>query len=236
MHVNKKKEKEVKIVTKKKRSVLLSVLTLLLCLALVASGTYALFSDQVTLKNHLVAGTLDITLIRTNLTTTSLDANTGFLVKTENPEDIDFSKPADVNDPNAKNKNVFDITDETLIVPGCTYAAEMQIQNNTDVAFGYWLEIVFDDTVDLTLAEQLKVTVTTVDESKSVSGMLNTKAGLIGGENDPIGVLAKGGAALFTITVEFCDLDHSVNNNAKNGTFDFDVVVHAVQVTTAPST
>ena len=222
--------------TRKKRSVLMSVLTLLLCLALVASGTYALFSDQVTLKNHLVAGTLDITLIRTNLTTLSLDNNTGFLVKTENPKDIDFSEPANLNDPNAENKNVFDITDETLIVPGSMYSAEMQIQNNSDVAFGYWLEIVFDDTVDLTLAEQLKITVTTVDDGKSISGMLSENAGLIGGENDHIGVLAKSGAALFTITVEFCDLDYSVNNNAKNTSFDFDVVVHAVQVTTAPST
>ena len=222
--------------TRRKRSVLMSVLTCLLCLALVASGTYALFSDQVTLKNHLVAGTLDITLIRTNLTTLSLDNNTGFLVKTENPKDIDFSEPADLNDPNAENKNIFDITDETLIVPGCVYSAEMQISNNTDVAFGYWLEIVFDDTVDLTLAEQLKITVTTVDESKSISGMLSANAGLIGGEADPISVLAKSGASLFTITVEFCDLDYSVNNNAKLATFDFDVVVHAVQVTTAPST
>lgn len=221
--------------TTKKRSVLLSVMTLVLCLALVAGGTYALFSDQVTLTNHLEAGTLDITLTRTNLVTTSLDANTGFLVETENSKDIDFSKPYDPTDPNAENENVFDIVDGTLIVPGCEYTAEMQIANNSDVAFGYWLEIVFDDTVDLTLAEQLKITVTTVDGNKSISGMLNTSAGLIGKEADPVGVLAKGGSALFTISVEFCDLDHSVNNNAKGTTFNFDVIVHAVQITTAPS-
>ena len=220
--------------TKKKRSVLLAVLTLMLCLALVAGGTYALFSDQVTLNNHLQAGTMDITLIRTNLKTKSLNPATGFLVETENPEDIDFSKPYDPNDPNAKNKNVFDITDETLIVPACTYSAEMQLANNTDVAFGYWLEIVFDDKVDLTLAEQLKITVKTVDDNKSISKMLKDSAGLIGAEDDPIGILAKTGSALFTVTVEFCDLDHSVNNNAKNTSFEFDVVVHAVQVTTAP--
>ena len=210
----------------KKRSVLLSALTLMLCLALVASGTYALFSDQVTLKNHLQAGTLDITLIRTNLTTLSLDNNTGFLVQTEDGEDVDFSAPTD--------RNVFDITDETLIVPGCVYTAEMQIQNNSDVAFGYWLEIVFDDTVDLTLAEQLKVTVATVDTEKSISGMLNENKGLIGEEADPIGILAKTGSALFTVTVEFSDLDHSVNNNAKLSSFEFDIIVHAVQITTAP--
>ena len=210
----------------KKRSVLLSALTLMLCLALVASGTYALFSDQVTLKNHLQAGTLDITLIRTNLTTLSLDDTTGFLVETENAEDVDFSAPT--------TRNVFDITDETLIVPGCVYNAEMQIQNNSDVAFGYWLEIVFDDTVDLTLAEQLKVTVTTVDGNKSISGKLSENAGLIGEEADPIGILAKTGSALFTVSVEFCDLDHSVNNNAKLTSFEFDIIVHAVQITTAP--
>ena len=220
--------------TKRKRSVLLAVLTLMLCLALVAGGTYALFSDKVTLNNHLQAGTMDITLMRTNLKTKSLNSATGFLVETENPEDIDFSKPYDPNDPNAKNKNVFDITDETLIVPACMYSAEMQLTNNTDVAFGYWLEIVFDDKVDLTLAEQLKITVKTVDDNKSISKMLKDSAGLIGAEDDPIGILAKTGSALFTITVEFCDLDHSVNNNAKNTSFEFDVVVHAVQVTTAP--
>ena len=220
--------------TKKKRSVLLAVLTLMLCLALVAGGTYALFTDQVTLKNHLQAGTMDITLIRTNLTTTSLNDQTGFLVKTENPEDVDFSKPYDPNDPNAKNKNVFDITDEMLIVPGCVYSAEMKIENNTDVAFGYWLEIVFDDKVDLTLAEQLKITVTTEDGSKSISKLLKDSAGLIGAEGDPIGILAKTGSALFTVTVEFCDLDHSVNNNAKSTSFDFDLIVNAVQITTAP--
>lgn len=219
--------------TKKKRSVLLSVMTLVLCLALIAGGTYALFSDQVTLTNHLEAGTLDITLTRTNLVTTSLNADTGFLVKTENPKDIDFSKPADPNDPNAENKNVFDITDGALIVPGCMYSAEMQIANNSDVAFGYWLEIVFDDTKDLTLAEQLKITVTTVDGT--TTGMLNASAGLIGKEAEPIGVLAKGGSALFTVTVEFCNLDDSINNNAMGKTFDFDVVVHAVQITTAPN-
>ena len=211
----------------KKRSVLLSVLTLVLCLSLVASGTYALFSDQVTLKNHLQAGTLDITLIRTNLKTLSLDDATGFLVNTENPEDVDFSAPTD--------RNVFDITDETLVVPGCVYSAEMAISNNTDVAFGYWLEIVFEDDVDLTLAEQLKITVTTVDTAKSVSGMLNVTHGLIGSEASPIGILAKNAdPALFTVTVEFANLDHSVNNNAKLSSFDFDLVVHAVQVTTAP--
>lgn len=219
--------------TTNKRSVLLSVMTLVLCLALAAGGTYALFSDRVTLTNHLEAGTLDITLTRTNLVTTSLNADTGFLVRTENSKDIDFSKPADPNDPNAENKNVFDITDGMLTVPGCWYSAEMQIANNSDVAFGYWLEIVFDDTADLALAEQLKVTVTTVDGTTEAK--LSESAGLIGAEADPIGVLAKTGSELFTISVEFLDLQDGANNAAKGQSVSFDVIVHAVQITTAPT-
>lgn len=218
--------------TTRKRSVLLSVLTLVLCLALVASGTYALFSDQVTLTNHLQAGTLDITLVRTTLTTESLNPDNGFLVKTENPADIDFSEPADPNDPNAKNKNIFDITEGTLIVPGCWYSAEMQITNNSDVAFGYWLEIVFDDKDNLALADQLLVTVTTVDGVKSDE--LSEIDQFIGEEKDPIGILAKKGTNLFTIRVDFKDLDDSINNQAKGQGLKFDVVVHAVQITEAP--
>lgn len=219
--------------TKKKRSVLLSVLTLVLALSLIASGTYALFSDSVKLENHLEAGTLDITLTRTNLLTQSLNTTTGFLVKTENAEDIDFSEPADPNDPNAKNKNVFDITGDTLIVPDCWYTAEMQIKNNSDVAFGYWLEIVFEDGVDLTLADQIQLTVVTVEGTQSKT--LSQSKGEIGAKDDHIGTLAKGAEQLFTVTVAFNNLDESVNNTAMSKAMDFDIIVHAVQVTKAPT-
>ena len=233
--------------TKKQRSVLLSVVTLVLCLALVAAGTYALFSDRVTLGNHLVAGKLDITLVRTNLTTTSLNPNTGFLVNTENNEDIDFSIPWDDAHPERKNKNVFDMTDETLIVPGSSYTAEMKIANNIDidndgqvdhesnVAFGYWLEIVFEDDpdLDMTLANQILITVTTVDGTKSITGeKLSESEGKIGDEDDVIGILALGGENIFTVTITFSDLD--TNNDAMSKTFKFDLVVHAIQITTAP--
>ena len=219
--------------TAKKRSILLSVLTLLLCLALFAVGTYAFFSAEVKLKNHLQAGTMDITLIRTHLLTESLNPETRILEKTENPRDIDFSKPADLNDPNAENKNVFDMTKDTLIIPGCWYSADMQIINNTDVAFEYWIEIVFDENADLTLANQLKLTV--VSDKGTESKMLTEIDRKIGAAGDPIGVLAETESALFTIKVEFCDLANEVNNTAQEKSFEFDIVVHAVQVKTVPS-
>ena len=212
--------------TTKQRSLLMAVITLVLCLALIAGGTYALFTDEVALKNHLQAGTLDITLYRTHLVTKSLDPATGFLVNTEDPEDINFSDKTD--------RNVFDLTSETLIAPACMYSAEMQITNNSDVAFGYWLQILFDDAADYALADQLKVTVTTPTKGTISVGSLSETAGLIGAEGSPIEILAKTGVTYFTITVEFEDLDHSVNNNAKSQALDFDVVVHAVQITTTP--
>lgn len=214
--------------TTQKRSVLLAVLTFMLALALVASGMYAFFSNRVTLTNHLQAGRLKVTLTRTHLEVASIDT-TGAFVVNENPADVDFSAPDRAN----PDRNLFDVTEETNMAPGCWCSAEMQITNDGDVVIGYWLEIVFDDEADLTLAEQLKVTVTTV--GGTTSGMLNTSTGLIGGEDNPIEILAEAGSALFTVRVDFCDLDYSVNNNAKGRFFDFDVVVHAVQIPVTPS-
>ena len=212
--------------TKRKRSLIMSVLTLLLCVALFAAGTYALFSDEVVLKNHLQAGTLDITLTRTHLLSNSLNENTGFLDLKENPDDVDFS--------GENKRNVFDIIKgKTLIVPGCWYSAEMQISNNSDVAFGYWLEIVFDDKDNLALADQLEVTVVTKNgETQGFLSKLSTEIGLIGSETKPISVLAKTKSEFFTLKVEFKDLKN--NNLAKSQSLSFDVVVHAVQIPTAP--
>ena len=130
----------------------------MLSLALFAVGTYALFSDQVDLRNHLYAGTLDITLTRTNLKSTVLDNETGKLAHKEDPIDKDFTAPNEYN--------VFDIGENDLIVPQAGYTAEMKISNNSDVTFGYWLQIIYDDDYDLALADQMLVTVTTVDGTR----------------------------------------------------------------------
>ena len=212
--------------TIKHRSVLMSVVTLVLSLSLAAGGTYALFSDGVTLTTHLQAGTLDITLTRTHLTTVLLDGETGLLVKTQDESDVDFSDPSE--------QNVFGISDETRLVPGCSYAAELQITNNADVAFGYWLEIVIDDAKGLDLADQLSVTVITANGK--AESPLNACLGLIGTQTQPIGVLAKTESETFTVCVAFLDLGGEQNNAAKSQNLHFDVVVHAVHSTTAPTT
>lgn len=203
----------------KGRSILLSIMTLMLCLALTASGTYALFTDEVILKTHLQAGNLDITLIRTHLTAKELDTQTGFLKDTVNPEDVDFSSPT--------GRNVFDITPGTLVVPCCKYTADMQIINRTDVAYAYWLEIVLDYPSDEIFASQIEVSVKTPDSDKAIL----TKGLKVGSEADPIAIMAKGDSALFTVSVEFLDL--VTNNLAQGESVNFDLKVYAVQVTTA---
>lgn len=207
-----------------KRGILLSVMTAVLCISLVAGGSYALFSESVTVTNHLHAGTMDITLIRTDLNTVTLDPTTGLLVKVQNGEDVDFSDPT--------ARSVFDMTDQTLLVPGSFYGAEMQIANHSDVSFGYWLEIVFDDEEATALADQLQVTVTSAAGTKKA--ILSESAGEIGSASAPIGVLVKGEAALFTVSVEFLDLTGE-NDAAKSQNLFFDVIVHAVQSVTLPA-
>ena len=207
---------------KRRRSVLLSLLTLMLCMALLASGTYALFSDQVTLTTHLQAGTLDITLIRTHLVAKTLDNVTGYLTPKENPEDVDFS--------GATNRNVFDLSSGDKIVPGCNYTATLEVVNNTDVAFAYWIEIVPTGDVDIALANQLEITVQLDGETKTD---LVSHGLIIGNASQPIDILEKSESGSFDVTLEFLDLIN--NNDAKRQNFSFDLVVHAVQVLEAPS-
>ena len=201
----------------------MSVVTFMLCLTLVAGGTYALFSDQVTLTTHLKAGTLDITLQRTNLDTKSLDYDTGFLTTVNNPEIVDFSKPT--------NRNIFDIESTDKLVPGCKFDATLKITNDTDVAFAYWIQVVNNNHEDIAILDQLQVTVKT-ENGEEVSRLLNTGF-MVGSEAKPIGVLAKTDSESFIVSLEFLDLAN--NNAAKNQSVNFDIIVYAVQVVDAPN-
>ena len=90
--------------SRRMRGVLLAAVLLMLCVSLIAGGTYALFTDKVILTNHLQAGNLNITLKRTNLTSKTLNAETGFLVSREYTEDVDFTEKTDKNVKGARCK------------------------------------------------------------------------------------------------------------------------------------
>ena len=211
--------------TNRKRALLVSASVILLCMTIIVGMTWALFTDTQKVNNHLQAGDLSITLKRTELTKTTLNAEGKLVTSAPDTTTKNFSNPTD--------ENVFGIVDGEKIVPGTKYQASMQVENNSDVAFGYWIEIVCTDkTNGADLAKQLKVTVNTgSDASASVNDGLT-----VGSSSNYVGELIIGATAEFTVTVEFLDsfvaennIDH--NDLAQGESLSFDLVVHAVQAT-----
>ena len=202
------------------RALIVSSAIILLCLTIITGMTVALFTDEEVVSNHLRAGDLDITLERTKLTSTYL-TNRGFLETIVDDEDKDFTHDVD--------ENVFALSG-AVIVPQSRYTAEMKITNNSDVAksdvaFAYWVEIVYTGVSGVDLAEQINVTVNT-DNSKRLNEGL-----VVGSESEPIGVLAVGESGEFSVTIEFLNLAEAINNGAQGDEVTFDLVVHAVQYT-----
>jgi hypothetical protein len=220
--------------TKKFRVLLMACVSLLLSVTLIAVGSYALFTDDITIKNHLRAGKLNITLKRTYLETNYLTAN-GYLDNDGSDEIVDFTNKTD--------RNIFDITnaDDCLIVPGCYYEATMELSNESNVAFGYWIEIVLTDENPYELAKQLKVEVTTYNEENEevVYSKYVNEGLLVGNETKPIGIVPVSSASqTFKIKMTFVDdqiaEDEIEDNNKVMGQdVNFDIVVNAVQVTEA---
>ena len=212
--------------TNRKRALIVSGAIILLCMTIIAGTTWALFTDTQTVSNHLQAGDLKITLARTELTKRTLNSVGKLVTSAPDTTRLDFSNPTD--------ENVFGIVDDEKIVPGTKYVAKMEIQNLSDVAFGYWVEIKCTDvTAGEHLAKQLKVTVNTgTDATAFVNDGLIVK-----GANDGyVGELLIGESAEFTVTVEFLDsfvVENNIEANdlAQGENLSFDLVIHAVQAT-----
>ena len=207
---------------RKQRTLLLAVLTLVLCLALVAGGTYALFTADATFTNHLQAGELKVKLERIGLTSFELDPTTGYMLNVSNTQSVDFT--------NATAANVFGVSGSSLIVPCSEYTATMQITNSGDVAFGYWLEIKFKDADgnNITSAQLAALHLDDQIEVKLDGRSIVLSEGLvIRGENGGyVGKIAKPSttenphnlpsSATFTISVKFLD-DTDINNGLTVG-------------------
>ena len=241
--------------TNRKRALIVSGSVILLCMTLIIGTTWALFTDTKNLKNHIQAGDLEITLKRTALTKTTLNEK-GYLESSEVQKSTDA--PVDFTKPTANT--VFDLaTDKDgnlteKIVPGSKFVATMQIENNSDVAFGYWIRIdCKDEDTSKALAQQLKVTVYTdkngdgtidTDEKTQESDGSYVHTGLViggGSKDDYVGVLEVGQKESFIVAVEFEDRGYSYvdgvltsdNDLAQLQDVTFDLVVHAVQISTA---
>ena len=243
--------------TNRKRTLIVSGAVILLCMTVIIGMTWALFTDTQKVKNHLVAGDLDITLERVELTKKTLTAK-GYLKSTTYTGTDAYEDFTNTTDP---NKNVFGLetdgqgTVTELIVPGSEFVSTMKITNNSDAAFKYWVKIVCNDADKVVeLAEQLIITVYT---DKNGDGTIDTddtdgttegdvsivKNGLaVGSDLAPIGTLGIGDSENFIVSVEFDDKGYSYvgdvltsdNDVTQGQDVEFDLIVYAVQETDAP--
>ncbi|MBQ7977941.1 MAG: hypothetical protein IJ301_05090 [Clostridia bacterium] len=204
----------------KVRTLLVACVMIMLCAAMIVGGTYALWSDNVTVENHLTSGTLQVKLERISLTKTYLDDETGYLV-TAGPD----TTIVDFTDTNTADDNVFGIEDEK-VVPCSEYEAKLRLTNNGDVAFTYDV-IVKLNSASNALAEQLKVYIDGEDKGTLDQYAVDGKA-IISTQT-----MAKNDTAKeFTVKIQFIN-DNNINNDAQDKEVKFDLLVNAVQKTSA---
>ncbi len=205
----------------KTNKLLLSMLALCLCTVVVIGATYALFTDTVTVNNHLSAGNLKVGLHRISFKETTL-GDSGLLEdKTPNTDRIDLT---------LDNSKVFNILGA---VPESIYTAEIEVSNHGTVAFDYGVRVLWapnddpDDT-DEDFAEQLEITIKSEKLDAPVTFLLSECQD----KNIDLGFLLwNKGVETFTVEVKFLSL--AGNNNVRLGSIDFDIQVYATQKTEA---
>lgn len=216
---------------KQKRVLLLSCSVIVLCICILAGMSYALFSDSISVGNHLRAGNLKISLKRTGLEYSALNADGELDVTTIT---------GSLNLTTSSENNVFGIDSSNIrIAPGSYFDADLEIANVGNTAFTYAVSVKLLGN-DTALTDQLKVIVTDCDGNRQ-EAMLSE---LAGGLQIDTGKMKVGdGAQKFNVRVEFVDdveynrgrpADEHVNNNdAQSKTAAFDLIVTATQATTA---
>lgn len=208
------------------RAALLSAIIACLCLVLILGGTYALFSDSVTVNNHLAAGKLKVGLKMVGYQECVLGAD-GSLVTGEAEEtDIDLT---------ATSSDDITIFDAKNAVPGCWYQATLELTNNGDIAFDYGIRMIWDEEgatdKEKTLAEQMQITVT-VGQDELAKFMLSDYKTCGSAQNGDIslGYMLKGDdAKTIVVKAEFVSGDN--NNAAQESSVSFDLQVYATQRT-----
>lgn len=225
----------------RKRVILTSCSIILLCTAIIVGMTFALFSEQMKLTNHLKAGELSITLTRTNLKYSTLDGK-GYL------KEVVVDKVEDFTSSNSANKNIFNIDDSTLIAPGSYFESTMKLTNNGNVAFTYEVNLSFNDKdSDIDIAKQILISVTDLKGNLLIAKPMllsdfpkdGVEFTLLQGEMAASDITEE-----FIIKVRFLDDDKAedrvylgngvYNNTAMSEVAIFDLHITATQKTTAP--
>ncbi len=220
----------------KARALLSASVLLMLSAGLLVGGTYALFSDEVKLTNHLVAGNLNISLLRTNLVKHTLDNTTGYSTDVSDDTVVDFT--------DATDKNIFGLENDELVVPTSYFIATLKIVNGvknsetstyvpSSVAFDYGVKVNVNETSDDDLIDQLYVTVSKYNGESYVDVVNDKKLKEFSTSAIFAGVMDKNDTEqAFKVKLEFKNLDNPTNNLAQGEIADFDLVIEAIQKTT----
>lgn len=216
----------------KKRVLLVSCSIILLCLSIVAGMTYSLFTDSFSVGNHLEAGELNITLLRTYLKYNVLN-ELGVLEEIVDDTVYDFTKETD--------ENAFGLNAKGIkIVPGSYFDAKMKIVNdNSDPNSQNYSNVAFDYSVEIKLvkgynelARQMQVVITNHDGESVTKRLSDVYAE---GYVFELGTLLAGEESQeFSVRVEFLDDSNyaGIDNDLAQGEgLVFDIVVKAVQAT-----
>lgn len=205
---------------KRRRTLLIAAMSIMLSVAMLIAGTYALFSDSVSVENHLIAGTLKVNLVRTKLEQRKLDSSGVVRNFAADETEEDFT--------HSTSKNIFGMGNSELIAPSSSYKATMRITNGGNVAFDYYVRIKLgttgDKQSDENLCKQVKVIVN--DDTENAKYLSECTDGLtvLTGR-----VAASGSQAVFSIKLVF--ENRSDNNDAQSEKAWFDLIVEAVQAT-----
>lgn len=154
-----------------------------------------------------IRGELDVRLVRERLDTVTLN-NRGMPIDGRDDREVDFSDTAD---------NVFGLKSNTLIGPGCRFAAHMKISNRKRGKFAYWVEIKPRESGNA-LTEQL--------ECSFSAGETTVRQTLGDGfttESAPIEV-ADDGVSSFTVTLTYLSTED--NDKTQGLSLQFDMIVH----------
>ena len=196
-----------------KRALLLSALSLLMCVSMLVGSTFAWFTDSATSANNkIVAGTLDVELYMWNGTTYENISET--------------SKPIFGEGSIAQNNNA-----ETLWEPGKTQVAYLKIVNNGNLALNYTVGLnVQNVSKDLYEVMQYAITpdakdgtgVTAWDTTNAQSVVLGTQT--VSGAT-PV-TTAPNAEHYFALSIH---MDEMAGNKYQGGEVNFDLTVLANQ-------
>lgn len=200
--------------TKRMRALILSMATVLLSVTLIVGASFALFSDSVTVNNHLAAGSLKVGLFRISYSEHVL-GDGGLMTDHTDSEKVDLT---------ADESKLFNVE---KAVPTSYYSATLEVSNLGDVAFDYGVRILWDtdsaSDEEKLFARQITITVRDADGTAVKEFALADCAS----NEISLGFLESAATRKFTVQAEFEDRED--NDAVQLITIDFDLQLYATQ-------